>query len=72
MQPAVQPELPSQALTIAMMFSPVPPTDASGTSRASGLPPGSYRVSIAGQPAVAARTVTVTNNGETALTLQLP
>jgi protocatechuate 3,4-dioxygenase beta subunit len=71
-QPVVQPERPSQALAVAMMFSPIPPTDASGTSRASGLPPGVYRVSIAGQPGLAAQPVTVTNNGETALTLQLP
>ena len=71
-QPTLQPERPSQALTIAMMFSPIPPTDASGTSRVSGLPAGVYQVSIAGQPGIAAQTVTLTNDGETALTLQLP
>ncbi len=71
-QPVVQPQRSSRALTIAMMFSPTLPTDASGSSRVSGLPQGSYRVFIAGQPGVAAQTVTVTDGGETAVTLQLP
>jgi hypothetical protein len=55
-----------------MMFSPTPLTDPSGLSRVSGLPQGAYQVSIAGQPAAVAQTVTVTNGSETALTLQLP
>lgn len=71
-QPVVQPQRPSQALAIAMLFSPTLPTDASGSSRVSGLPQGSYRVFIAGQPGVAAQTVTVTDGGETMVTLQLP
>lgn len=71
-QPVVQPQRSSQALTIAMMFSPTLPTDASGSSRVSGLPQGSYRVFIAGQPGVPAQTVTVTDGGETMVTLQLP
>ena len=71
-QPTVQPERPSQAFTIARLFSPIPPTDASGNSRVAGLSPGSYRVSVAGQPALGAQTITVTRDGESALTLQLP
>ena len=71
-QPTVLPERPSQAFTIGRLFSPTPPTDASGSARVTGLSPGSYKVSVAGHPEVAEQMVTLSGDGEIALTLQLP
>ena len=71
-QPIVQPERPSQLLTIARLLSPISPSDSAGTSRVRGLAAGSYRIAIAGYPAFEGRTVTLTGDGETELTLELP
>ncbi len=71
-QPVVQPETPSQAFTIARLFAPVPPTDASGTSRILALAPGTYLVSVAGRPELGPMRIGVGGDGEAQVTLQLP
>ena len=71
-QPVLQPDVPTQALATAFLFSPVLPTDAEGSSIAAHLPDGGYTVSLAGHPEVAPRTATVSGAGETAVTLELP
>lgn len=71
-QPAVQPDQPTRALTLSLMFSPAPPTDDRGASRIAALAPGGYRVSLAGKPAVPSRPVTVSEGQESVVTLQLP
>jgi protocatechuate 3,4-dioxygenase beta subunit len=71
-QPVLQPDVPTQALATAFLFSPVLPTDTEGSSIAAHLPDGGYTVSLAGHPEVAPRTAAVSGAGETAVTLELP
>jgi hypothetical protein len=71
-QPVVQSDQPSRVAAFAAMLAPVPVTDATGSSAAVNLPEGSYRVSLAGHPAVPAQPVRVGDGGETSVTLQLP
>jgi protocatechuate 3,4-dioxygenase beta subunit len=70
--PAVLPDVPSQALSIAFLFMPIPPTGAEGSATVANLPDGGYSVSLAGRPEVPAQTVSVSGAGTAVVTLQLP